>query len=121
MTKKILIIDDSRIARQQVINALRGGEFEIVEAANGSEGLAKVTSESEVRLVICDVNMPIMNGLELLTELRVRANAMPPFLMLTSEAQPELIAEAKRQGATAWIMKPFKPELLVAAVRKLAE
>jgi len=119
MSKKILIIDDSRIARQQVINALKGAEFEMVEAVDGNDGLSKA-ADSEVRLVICDVNMPVMNGIELLTALRARSTAMPPVLMLTSEAQPELIAEAKKQGATAWMMKPFKPDLLVRAVRKLA-
>jgi two-component system, chemotaxis family, chemotaxis protein CheY len=121
MTKKILVIDDSFIARQQVINALKGGEFDVVEAVDGKDGLDKIGSESAVRLVICDVNMPTLNGIELLVRLRARDGAFPPFLMVTSEAQPEMIAEAKRQGAKAWMTKPFKAEHLLAAVRKLAE
>ena len=121
MAKKILIIDDSFIARQQVINALKGCEYDLVEAVDGKDGLDKLASESEVSLVICDVNMPTLNGIELLTRLRAREVTFPPFLMVTSEAQPELVSEAKKQGAKAWIRKPFKAEHLLAAVRKLAE
>ena len=118
--KKILVIDDSRIARQQVINAL-GEVFEVLEAANGREGLAVVRSATDLRLVICDVNMPGMSGIEVLAQLKaVPLDNAPPFLMLTSEGQPELVNEAKRNGAKAWMLKPFKAEQLMAAAKKLA-
>ena len=118
--KRVLVIDDSRIARQQVINALKGAHFEVVEAVDGSDGIQKLDADPALCLVICDVNMPRMSGIEVLATLRGRTKAPPPFLMLTSEAQPELIAEAKRQGAAAWMLKPFKPEHLIAAATKLA-
>lgn len=120
MAKKVIIVDDSRTARQQVINVLSDAGFEVIEAVDGQDGVEKVSSHLDANLVICDVNMPKMNGLEMLTT--VKANAKTSgmaFLMLTTEAQPELVQQAKRAGAKGWIIKPFKPELLLAAVNKL--
>ncbi len=122
MGKKVIVIDDSRTARQQVINVLRGAGFEVVEAVDGEDGVAKVSSNGDASLVICDVNMPKMNGLEVLAQVKsVPKNGTMPFLMLTTEAQPELVAQAKQGGAKGWIIKPFKPDLLLAAVKKLTE
>ena len=120
MSKKIVIIDDSRTARQQVKSALAAGGYEIIEAADGREGLATIASHLDASLVICDVNMPNMNGIEMLKTLRVETPAAQmPIIMLTTEALPELLQQAKQAGAKGWIVKPFKPDMLQAAVRKL--
>ena len=120
MDYKIVVVDDSRTARQQVSEALAGTGYEVIEAVDGADGLSKIASHPGASLVICDVNMPNMNGLEMLRALRQQQpSAQMPVVMLTTEAQPELLQQAKMAGAKGWIVKPFKPALLVAAVRKL--
>jgi two-component system chemotaxis response regulator CheY len=118
--KRVLIVDDSATLRQQVRLALTPAGFEVIEALDGDDGILKIRTEAGLRAVICDINMPRKSGLELLEEVRRDgAHALLPFIMLTSEGQPELIARAKLAGAKAWMVKPFKPELLVAALKKL--
>ncbi|MBC7976136.1 MAG: response regulator [Myxococcales bacterium] len=116
--KKILVIDDSPTVRQQVGLALTQAGYQVIEAVDGVDGIAKV--DASVAMLICDVNMPRMNGLEMLEKLRtdVRWKALP-VVMLTTEGQPGLIDRAKKAGAKGWIIKPFKAELLVAAVQRL--
>jgi two-component system chemotaxis response regulator CheY len=116
--KKILVIDDSPTVRQQVGLALSQAGYQVVEAVDGLDGIGKV--DASVAMLICDVNMPRMNGLEMLEKLRsdARWNSLP-VVMLTTEGQPALIERAKKAGAKGWIIKPFKAELLVAAVQRL--
>lgn len=121
MAKKILIVDDSATVRQQVRAALVNC-FEVVEASDGVEGLEAIVERDDLAAVICDVNMPRMGGLELLQLAGAKGKLVGlPILMLTTEGQPALVKQAKAAGAKGWIVKPFKPELLVAAMRKLAE
>jgi len=118
--KKVLVVDDSPTVRQQVQLALKDCGFEIVEASDGAEGMSKISGDSEIALVILDVNMPRMNGLEMLEKVKEGGqNAELRVVMLTSEGQQALIERAKKAGAKGWIVKPFKAELLAAAVRKL--
>lgn len=119
---KILVVDDSATMRQQVRQVLTGGGFEVVEAVDGQDGLAKVTADKDVKVMILDVNMPRMNGIELAEALHAngRMAAGLNVVMLTTEGHAELIARAKAAGAKGWIVKPFKPELLLAAVKKMA-
>jgi len=118
--KKIIVIDDSRPIRHQVAAALAQAGFEILEAADGVEGAEVIERTPDAALVICDVNMPRKNGLELLDELSARAaSPAPPVLMLTTEGRPELMERARKSGAKGWLVKPFKSDLLLAAVRKL--
>lgn len=120
MGKKIVVVDDSRTARQQVRITLTGAGYEVIEAVDGNDGLLKIMSNADAALVVCDVNMPNLNGLEMLKALRLeQPGAQMPIIMLTTEAQPALLQQAKQAGAKGWIVKPFKPEMLVAAVRKL--
>ena len=117
--KRVLIVDDSATIRQQVSLALTQAGFEVIEAVDGVDALAKVGPE--ISMMICDVNMPRLNGLDTLDKLRADpASAALPVLMLTTEGQASLIERAKKAGAKGWIVKPFKPELLVAAVKRLA-
>jgi two-component system, chemotaxis family, chemotaxis protein CheY len=120
MSKKVLVIDDSATVRQQVRLALTQAGFDVVDAVDGVDGAAKIEAASDLSAVICDVNMPRKNGIEMLEEVRGGGrHAALPFLVLTTEGQPKLIQRAKAAGAKGWIIKPFKPELLVAALRKV--
>ncbi len=118
--KKILVVDDSETIRQQVKQALAATGYEIVEAVDGVDGLEKLRAIPDLGLALCDVNMPRMNGLDMIAEVQ-RTGPRIPILMLTTEGQPSLIKRAREAGAKGWIVKPFKPELLVAAVIKLIE
>lgn len=121
MAKKILIIDDSMTIRQQVCAALSSASFEVVEAADGVEGLEAIVGRDDLGAVLCDVNMPRMGGLEMLEMLQAKGQLRGlPIVMLTTEGQPALVQRAKAAGAKGWLVKPFKPEHLVATMRKLA-
>jgi two-component system, chemotaxis family, chemotaxis protein CheY len=120
VAKKVLVVDDSPTVRQQVSLALKQAGFEVLEATDGADGVAKVGSDPSIGMVILDVNMPRMNGLEMLETIKAGGqNAGIAVIMLTSEGQQSLIDRAKKAGAKGWIVKPFKAELLVAAVKKL--
>ena len=120
MSKRVLVVDDSATVRQQVGNALQQAGYEIVEAVDGADGLSKLADNSDISMVICDINMPRMSGLEMIEQI-ARSTTMKkvPVVMLTTEGQPALIQRAKQAGAKGWIVKPFKPDLLLAAVNKL--
>jgi len=120
MGKKVIVIDDSQTIRDQVGTTLRQAGFEILEAVDGLDGADVIERTPDASLVICDVNMPKRNGLELLEHLRKddRFKTLP-VVMLTTEGQPQLIERARKSGAKGWLVKPFKADLLLAAVRKL--
>lgn len=122
MSTKVLVIDDSMMVRQQVKRALSGPDlFEIIEAQDGVDALEKANANDQIGLVICDVNMPRMNGLDFLAAFRTdKRFASVPVVMLTTEAHTDLVARSKALGAKGWIIKPFKPDLLAAAARRLA-
>lgn len=119
MPKKILIVDDSASIRGQLRFTLTNAGYAVMEAENGKDGLAKLKAGPDIAMVLCDVNMPQMSGLEMLESLAGVAR-VPPVVMLTTEGAPELVQRAKKAGAKGWIVKPFKPDLLLAAVKKLA-
>ena len=120
MDKKILIIDDSATVRQQVRAALANNGFQIYEAADGIEGLEAISANEDLAAVFCDVNMPRMGGIQMLEIAKARGKLPAlPIVMLTTEGQPALVQQAKAFGAKGWIVKPFKPEQLVATARKL--
>lgn len=119
MSATVLVVDDSATVRQQVGSALRLAGFTVVEAGDGAEGKARILAGG-VNCVICDVNMPNKNGIEMVEEVKsVPAHKALPIIMLTTEGAPQLVQRAKTAGATGWIVKPFKADLLVAAVKKL--
>lgn len=121
MDKKILIVDDSKTIRQQVTLTLSKGGFEVIEAEDGQDGLSKLKSNKDIALVISDVNMPILNGLEMIEAIKADGSYTNlNMIILTTEASPELIERAKSAGAKGWLVKPFKPKQLVAAATKLA-
>lgn len=118
MPHTILVIDDSDTLRQQVRQTLVSAGYDVVEAIDGVDGLEKIKTLTNVSLVLCDINMPRMNGLEMLLEVQ-RGGIKIPIIMLTTEGQPALIQRARDAGAKGWIVKPFKPELLITAVVKI--
>jgi two-component system chemotaxis response regulator CheY len=121
MAKKILIVDDSKTIRQQVTFTLSKGGFEVIEAEDGQDGLSKLKLNKDIALVISDVNMPVLNGLEMIEAIKADGSySNLNMIMLTTEGSPELIERAKTAGAKGWLVKPFKPEQLVAAATKLA-
>src|ERR1700730_8267397 len=120
MAKKVLVVDDSRIVRQQVALALKEAGYEVIEAEDGTDGLAKIRGTADLAMAICDVNMPKMNGIEMVEAVKAGPHKDLPIVMLTTEGQPELIQHAAKAGASAWSVKPFKPDLLIAAIKKLA-
>ena len=119
---KIIIVDDSATMRSQVRQALTAGNFELVEAIDGQDGLEKVNADPDINVMILDVNMPRMNGIELAEALSQNGRIAKglKIVMLTTEGHADLIQRAKAAGAKGWIVKPFKPDLLLAAVQKMA-
>jgi two-component system, chemotaxis family, chemotaxis protein CheY len=117
--KTILTVDDSASIRQMVKITLTAAGYNVVEADDGRDGLAKAKANA-INMVVTDLNMPGMNGLELIRELR----QLPPYrgipiVFLTTESDDGLKQQAKAAGATGWITKPFKQEQLLAVARKL--
>ena len=119
MTRTILTVDDSTSMRQMVKATLLSAGYAVVEAADGQEAL-DYARENPVDLVISDINMPRMDGITLINELRqLPAYRLTPMLMLTTESSQEKKMEGKRVGATGWIVKPFNPVQLLATLKRL--
>jgi two-component system chemotaxis response regulator CheY len=119
MKKRILAVDDSPSVRQMVKLTLSGAGYDIVEAADGAEGLNKARADT-LDMVVTDLNMPVLNGLGLIRELRkLPAYRGVPILFLTTESDPGMKQQAKAAGATGWITKPFQQDQLIAIVRKV--
>jgi two-component system chemotaxis response regulator CheY len=119
MAKTILIVDDSTSLRQVVKMALQGAGYDVLEAGDGLAALAFLDGR-QIGMVVCDVNMPRMNGIEFVKA----AKALPayrflPILMLTTEGQESKKEEGRAAGAKAWMLKPFSPSTLLNAVSKL--
>ncbi|MBE1297646.1 response regulator [Phycobacter azelaicus] len=119
MTKTILTIDDSKAVRDMVCFTLEPQGFRVVAAENGADGLQKLRSERP-DLVITDLNMPVMNGIDFISNARRdAAGAGVPIVMLTTESSPDMKAKGKAAGATGWINKPFDTQKLIAVTKKL--
>ncbi len=119
MAKTILIVDDSASVRQVVGIALRGAGYDVIEGVDGSDALARLDGR-KINLIISDVNMPNMDGITFVREAKkLPAYKFTPIIMLTTESQESKKAEGQAAGAKAWVVKPFKPEQMLAAVSKL--
>jgi two-component system chemotaxis response regulator CheY len=119
MSKRILAVDDSKTMREMVSFTLKNAGYEVMEAEDGKAALHALIN-LKVDAVITDLNMPNMNGFELIRELRANPTyKFTPILMLTTEAEGSKKEEGKAAGATGWIVKPFNPEKLVEVVKKV--
>ncbi|MBK5957456.1 two-component system response regulator [Rhodoplanes elegans] len=119
MSKTILNVDDSASVRQMVQLTLQGAGYRVLQANDGADGLAKAKA-NPVDMIVTDLNMPVMNGLALIRELRkLPTYRGVPILFLTTESDANVKKEAKEAGATGWITKPFQQDQLVAVVRKV--
>jgi len=117
--KKILAVDDSVSIRKSISFVLGQEGYEIIEAVDGQDGLGKAKKE-KFALVITDINMPNMDGIELIKQLRqTEGYRFVPIIALTTESQESKMTEGKSAGATGWIVKPFTSEKLIAVVRKI--
>ena len=119
MAKTIMVVDDSASLRQVVCIALRGAGYDTLEAVDGKDALTKINSK-KINLVICDVNMPNMDGISFVKAMKAQpAHRFMPVIMLTTESAEGKKAEGQAAGARAWVVKPFKPEVMLNAVQKL--
>ena len=119
MAKTVLIVDDSTSIRQMLGFTLRQAGFTVVEGANGQEGLTHLAAQ-RVDLVITDLNMPVMDGITMIRNLRAKpAHKGLPVLMLTTESQDSKKQEGKAAGATGWIVKPFQPDKLLQTIGRV--
>ena len=119
--KRILTVDDSASIRQMVNFTLSKAGYEVVEAVDGQDGLGK-TGGGKFDLIITDLNMPNMDGIQMITAVRKMPGcAFIPILMLTTESQAEKKDAGRKAGATGWIVKPFNPEQLLSVIQKLVK
>jgi two-component system chemotaxis response regulator CheY len=116
---KILAVDDSASMRQMVAFTLKGAGHDVTEATDGQEALNTAKTQ-QFDLVLTDVNMPNMDGISLIKELRGLAEyKFTPILTLTTESGAEKKTAGKEAGATGWIVKPFSPDQLLATIGKV--
>lgn len=118
--KKILIVDDASVFRQLLSLMLKRAGYEVIEAINGNDALKKVEA-ADIEMVITDLNMPVMDGIEFIRNFRNRQeHKFTPVLMLTTVSQESRKQEGSAAGASGWIYKPFNSRQLMDAVRKFA-
>jgi two-component system chemotaxis response regulator CheY len=120
MPKTVLIVDDSASMRQLVTFALKDAGYEVMAATDGRDALNKLNG-TKIELVITDLNMPEMDGIEFIKQMRTAGSyKFTPIVMLTTESQESKKQEGKNAGASGWIVKPFTPEQLIDVVKKFA-
>jgi two-component system chemotaxis response regulator CheY len=120
MTKRVLTVDDSKTMLQMLQFALKQGGFEVIQGENGQEGLDLLEANS-VDVIITDINMPVMDGITFIKELRKKPkNKATPVLILTTESSQSKKEEGRSAGATGWIVKPFDPGKLLEVIRKVS-
>jgi two-component system chemotaxis response regulator CheY len=119
MTKTALIVDDSASMRQMVAFTLKEAGYAVIEGANGKEALVSLDAAA-VNVIITDLNMPVMDGMTFIKQVRTRAaHRFTPILLLTTESGDARKQEGKAAGATGWIVKPFNPAQLLQIVKKV--
>ena len=120
MSKTVLVVDDSATMRQMVSFTLSGAGFTVVEAGDGADAVKKLTAGTKPNLVITDLNMPNMDGISLIKEIRKMGTLkFTPILMLTTESTDDKKKEGQAAGATGWIVKPFNPEQMLKVIAKV--
>ncbi len=119
MSKKVLIVDDSNTARASVEYTLKKGGYDVISGDDGTTGLETLNKSSGVDMIITDLNMPKMDGIEFIKHVRlIDKYKYTPILMLTTESQEEKKVEGKAAGASGWLVKPFNPTQLLDVVKR---
>ena len=125
MSKKILIVDDSSTMRASVEFTLAAEGLSVLKAENGQKGLDLLKDfegqESELGMIITDINMPVMDGITLIKEIKKTSFKFTPILVMTTEAEESKKLEGKKAGASGWLIKPFNPEQLTNVVAKFVK
>jgi two-component system chemotaxis response regulator CheY len=120
MGKTVLVVDDSSTMRQMVAYTLTSAGYQVVEAGNGKEAVGKLNGGAKPALVVTDLNMPEMDGITLIQEIRkMPAFKFTPILMLTTESADDKKKAGQAAGATGWIVKPFNPEQMLKVIQKV--
>ncbi|HNN01825.1 MAG TPA: response regulator [Turneriella sp.] len=114
----VLAVDDSETMRQMVKMTLQTSNYNVVLANDGEEGLNKFISTNDVDLVVTDINMPKMDGIGLIREIRLR-NKEVPILALTTESEEAMRRKGAEAGANGWLTKPFKPAQFIEVVKRI--
>ena len=118
---KILVVDDSSTVRDEVAGFLKKSGLDIATAVDGKDGLSKLKSDTGIKLVLCDINMPNMDGLTMAEKVRSElGNSTLNIIMLTTESSPNMKERGKAAGIKGWIVKPFKGEAVLETIKKLA-
>lgn len=121
MAKTILAVDDSPTMLQSVTMTLEKEGYNVITACDGVDGLSKLGGGDKIHVIVTDVNMPNMDGLTFTAEARkLPQYKFTPIIVVTTESQADMKQRGKAAGATGWIVKPFKPEQLIAVIRKVA-
>lgn len=122
MKSKILVVDDSATLRASVNYTLKEAGFETINAVNGADGLDKLNQAMKngenIGMIISDINMPVMDGITFIVEVKKTPFKYTPILVLTTESQEDMKMKGKKAGASGWLVKPFKPEQLVYVTKK---
>jgi two-component system chemotaxis response regulator CheY len=117
---QILIVDDSSTVREEVSTFLKSAGLDVATAVDGKDGLAKLQADPRIRLVVCDVNMPHMDGLTMVEKIRGELrNSTVNLIMLTTESSPNMKERGKAAGVKGWIVKPFKGASVLETFKKL--
>jgi len=120
MSQTVLVVDDSKTMRDMVTFTLTGAGYQVVQAGDGKEAVEKLSNGSKPALVVTDLNMPEMDGITLIKEIRkMPALKFTPILMLTTESSDAKKSEGRAAGATGWIVKPFNPEQFLKILKKV--
>lgn len=121
MTDKVLVVDDSEIARHELVSMLKGAGFETLEADNGKSGM-ELAKMGGVVMIITDVHMPILNGIEMCEALHADLGArMPPALVVSTESSTAMKQRGKSSGVRGWVIKPVNPAKLVQVIKTLIQ
>lgn len=117
---KILVVDDSSTVRDEVAGFLRKNGLDVATAVDGKDGLVKISADPSIRLVVCDVNMPIMDGLTMVEKVRKELGKQTlSIVMLTTESSPAMKERGKAAGVKGWIVKPFKGDAVLETFKKM--
>ena len=120
MKRTVLTVDDSATVRQMVNFTLKSAGYEVMEAKDGQDAWTKLNDPIDLSIVVTDLNMPAVDGISLIQRLRAHPTyKYVPIVVLTTESEPAKKQAARSAGATAWIVKPFRPEQLVSVIQKV--